>query len=121
MEDSSRRAADRWLPLGTSLIVTSLFFVDVCGWIFACGCRSLWAGADAFCNVHAASPPHCPFCLRGIPGYVVIFGLVSLPQWAASVWLPWSRSVRTIVCLAIFPLAMIVVGVGFGWWDGYWR
>jgi hypothetical protein len=119
-KSSAVSAAEKWSPLGFSVAVTSVFFIDVCAWFFACGCRSLWAGADAFCNVHASVPPHCPFCARGVPGYALVFGLVCLPQWAASAWLPGGLVLRAIACLALFPVSMIAVGLAFGWWDAYW-
>lgn len=111
---------DRWKPFAVSFAVTCAFFIDVCAWIFDCGCRSLWAGADEACNVHAAVAPHCPFCVRGAAGYAVVMTLVCLPQVAATL-APWSRRARLIVCLALFPVSMIVVGMAFGWYDGYWQ
>ena len=62
----------RLLPFAASFSVTCLFFINVCNWIFGCGCRSLWAGADAMCNVHLSASRHCPFCSRGVAGYAAI-------------------------------------------------
>ncbi len=116
-----RLLRDWWQPFAVSFAVTCLFFIDVCAWVFACGCRSLWAGADTWCNVHAAAAPHCPFCVRGSAGYVWIMGLVLAPQLVVSAWLRRRRSLRIAVCLALFPLMMMAVGAWLGWWDGYWE
>ena len=36
---------------------TSVFFIDFCNLVYQCGCRSLWAGADAACNIHTHGGP----------------------------------------------------------------
>jgi hypothetical protein len=112
---------ERLLPFAISFAVTCLFFINVCDWIFDCGCHSLWAGADAMCNVHLANSRHCPICSRGIAGYIGIMAVVTAPQLAASVWLPSSRLVRILLCLLLFPLGMLAVGLLAGTLDGYWR
>lgn len=116
----ARSTVDRWLPCAISGVVTCLFFIDVCGWWFACGCRSLWAGADAACNVHNATGAHCPFCVRGIAGYGFVFAAVWAPQVACSLTTGWSRHRRTLACLVLFPAGMIALGLILGWYDGYW-
>ena len=110
----------RLLPFAASFAVTCVFFINVCDLIFDCGCRSLWAGADAFCNVHQAGTRHCPFCARGVPGYAAIMAMVTAPQLAASLWLPWRSGARTVACLLVFPAAMLAVGLAVGVYDGYW-
>jgi hypothetical protein len=45
--------------------------------------------------------------------------LVCIPQLAFSLT-SFSRSTRAVVCLALFPAAMIAVGLVFGWYEGYW-
>jgi hypothetical protein len=107
-------------PFAISFTVTCLFFINVCDWIFDCGCRSLWAGADAMCNVHIAGSRHCPICSYGIPGYAVVMTAVSLPQLAASLWLSTSFGARIVICLLLFPAGMIAVGGLLGLYDGYW-
>ena len=111
---------DRLVPFALSFAVTCLFFINVCDWIFDCGCRSLWAGADALCNVHVANVPHCPICSRGIPGYAAVMAAVSAPQLAASFWLPFDKVTRSVLCLLLFPTGMITVGGLLGLMDGYW-
>lgn len=111
---------DRLLPFAVSFAATSTFFINVCACLFACGCRALWAGADVACNVHLAQSRHCPFCGHGPSGYGALMALVCAPQLLAS-WLPrWGRTVRVLVCLALFPLTMVAVGLLLGWFDGYW-
>src|SRR5207247_336558 len=93
--DGQRHASppSRMMPLPLSFRVTCPSFVNACAWIFACGCRSLWAGGDALCNVHLAHGRHCPFCSHGTVGYAAIMLAVCLPQLAASTWAPWTRGV----------------------------
>jgi hypothetical protein len=108
------------LPFAVSFAATCVFFIDICDLIFDCGCRSLWAGADAMCNVHVANMRHCPFCARGVPGYAAIMAAVSVPQLAASLWSGGSRTRRVLLCLLLLPAGMIVVGGLLGVYDGYW-
>ncbi len=110
----------RFGPFGLSFAVTCLFFIDVCDWIFDCGCRSLWAGADALCNVHLAGVHHCPICSRGIAGYIGVMVAVTAPQLAASVWLPFDKVTRIVLCLLMFPAGMLAVSGLLGFYDGYW-
>ena len=116
----TRHAFDRWWPFAVSFAVTCIFFIDVCGWMFDCGCRSLWAGAAEACNIHGPGR-HCPFCTRGVIGYGAILALVCAPQLAASLQTQWGRVTRGLVCLVLFPASMMVVGAALGWYDGYWR
>jgi len=111
---------DRVVPFAVSFTVTCVFFIDLCNVIFGCGCRSLWSGADVLCNVHLAGSRHCPFCSRGVPGYEAIMTLVGAPQLAMSMWSRWSRAARVVVCLLLFPSAMLAVGLVAGAYDGYW-
>ena len=111
---------DRLLPFGVSFVLTCVFFIDICDLIFDCGCQSLWAGADAMCNVHLANSRHCPFCSRGVPGYAVVMTAVTLPQFAVSMWASWTWRKRVVVCVLLVPVAMAAVGLGLGTYDGYW-
>ena len=111
---------NRLLPFGVSFAVTSAFFINMCAWLFACGCRSLWAGADATCNIHTAGP-HCPVCSHGVAGYAAMMAVLCPPQFFASIWSSRSLPVRTILCLAIFPVVFVGAGLLFGLLDGYWQ
>lgn len=117
---SSPPARDRLVPLAISFTVTCVFFINICDWIFDCGCRSLWAGADQFCNVHVAESRHCPFCSRGVPGYAAVVMAVALPQFAVAFWSGWGTIARIVGCVLLVPAAMFAVGLPLGWYDGYW-
>lgn len=102
--------------------VTCALFIDYCNLIFRCGCQSLWAAADAHCNIHHPSPPHCPFCAHGSAGYAIVLAWILLPQFALS-WWPAGRSwvMRLVLAVAAFPVAAGIAAVGLGWFDGYWK
>jgi hypothetical protein len=110
----------RLSPFLISFAVTCAFFIDLCAWIFQCGCHALWAGADLACNIHAQHGRHCPWCSHGRTGYAIAMTLVCLPQLAVSLRSGWSWPIRTMVATAIFPAAGLVVALLFGWMDGYW-
>jgi hypothetical protein len=100
--------------------MTCIFFLDLCAWIFDCGCRSLWAGADALCNVHLADSRHCPFCAHGTVGYAAVMAAVCFPQGAMAAWTRWNLTTRVLLCLFLFPVSMVFVGLLLGAYDGYW-
>jgi hypothetical protein len=113
--------ASRYSPFLISFAVTCAFFINFCALIFQCGCHSLWAGADATCNIHAQHGRHCPWCSHGYPGYAAEIILLSAPQLLISLRSTWSWTARTLGAVALFPTAGIVVALAFGLWDGYWR
>lgn len=115
-----RAIVDQLMPFGISFAATCAFFIDLCALIFSCGCHSLWAGADAMCNVHVPGPPDCPFCARGVLGYAAVMTTVSAPQAIVSAWAPWRRRTRVLACLLLLPIAMLIVGWVAGVSDGYW-
>ncbi|PYT14291.1 MAG: hypothetical protein DMG59_17730 [Acidobacteria bacterium] len=114
------RLAARLSPFLISFAVTCTFYINLCAWIFKCGCRSLWAGADAACNIHALHGKHCPWCSHGQAGYAIVMVLLCAPQLAVSLWPRWSWPVRIAAAVALFPAIGAVVALAFGWLDGYW-
>jgi hypothetical protein len=102
--------------------VTSLLFLDFCNWIFACGCRSLWAGADAHCNIHHVGAKHCPFCSIGNAGAGAVFIGILIPQAFFSFRpVRWAWHSRFLAALAAFPLAGSAIAFSLGWYMGYWN
>lgn len=116
-----RRWRNRLAPFGVSFAVTSAFFINMCAWLFECGCHALWAGADATCNIHTAGVRHCPVCSHGATGYAAMMAVLCAPQLCVSIWSGWSLPVRTILCLAIFPIVFVSAGLLLGLSDGYWQ
>lgn len=56
------RADFRWVA---PAIVAALAIAGAhpfCNFVFHCGCGALTL--TAHCNIHAASPPHCPWCAQ---------------------------------------------------------
>jgi hypothetical protein len=120
LPDIGPRWLNRLLPFGISFAVTCAFFINACAWLFACGCRALWAGADATCNIHSAGR-HCPVCSHGIAGYTAMMAIVCAPQLVTSMRSSWSLPIRTILCLVIFPVVFAGAGYVLGMYEGYWR
>jgi hypothetical protein len=46
---------------------------------------------------------------------------VTVPQLAASLWLPFDKVTRSVICLLLFPIGMITVGGLLGIYVGYWK
>ena len=84
---------------------TSLFFINLCNFIFECGCRALWAGADAHCNIHQPAALHpCPVCSHGMIGYTLVFLAIAAPQLAVAFLMkPGHWTLRLALVLLCFP------------------
>ena len=117
------RAWRTGLPIfAVSAAVTCLFLVDFCNAVYRCGCRSLWAGGAAHCNIHMAAGRHCPWCSIGTAGFFLaaLFPIL-VAQWALSShprrW-PWL--LRLLAALLAFPLTGTLAALLTGWLTGYW-
>jgi|SRR5579862_3395381 len=111
----------KFSPFLISFAVTCIFFINFCAWIFQCGCRSLWAGSDLACNIHAAHGHHCPWCKHGYAGYAVVMALMTAPQLAVTLFSRWNWPVRTILAVTMFPVSGLAIAWVFGAIDGYWK
>jgi hypothetical protein len=109
------------LTLAAALSASSLFLLDVCGLVFGCGCRSLWSGAAAACNIHHASPPHCPWCAHpGAGGAVAVAAIAAVQAWILFRRGRPGLPLRFALALLSFPLTSGLVGTIQGFlWD-YW-
>ena len=100
-----------WILL---LAVTWVFYIDLCGFYFQCGCKSLWAGGTAQCNIHHPGMKHCPLCLIPTIGYGALVASVLIAQshfaWRGK-WL-WA--------IILFPLLTGIQALALGWYRGYW-
>lgn len=107
-------------PFLISFAVTCAFFINFCNWIFRCGCRSLWAGADIACNIHASHGHHCPWCSTGYAGETIVMFAMCAPQFAVAMFTRSNFAVRTLAALAMFPVAGSVMALIFGLIYSYW-
>jgi len=118
---NGNRTRRRVVTFGGILLVSGVLFIDLCDAVFGCGCKALWSGAAASCNVHHAAPPHCPWCVHpGWGGAVAFFSVAGMQ--AAAVFAPVGLARRTRIVLAL--AALPVVGGGVAWLQallfGYW-
>jgi hypothetical protein len=101
--------------------VSSIFFIDLCNLVYACGCRSLWAGADAACNIHTHGVKHCPLCSVGLAGSLAVWvGIVATQGAVVFRASSLQPVVRSILAFAAFPFVFGAIAVGLGLWLGYW-
>jgi hypothetical protein len=109
----------RVLIFAVAVGVTCLLFINFCATVFHCGCHSLWAGAAAMCNIHAAGAHHCPWCAHD-PAYA--FAAMVIPQVLISFWRGnWSWWKRLAAALAAFPLFGGIAAAVYGLVSGYWK
>jgi hypothetical protein len=115
----------RWpnvLIFAFAATVTSVFFINLCGTIFRCGCESLWSGAAAHCNIHQAGSRHCPWCVHGQVASAVPWAVIVAAQSAIAFWpRPMHAGVRLVSAVAAFPPAGAVIALAYGLATGYWR
>lgn len=93
-----------WAPV----IVAALMIVGAhpfCNLMFHCGCTTL--GLTAHCNIHAPSPPHCPWCAE--PRWFALAALLALVGAGVAIALTWRRT-RAILPSVAFGLAGAVSG-----------
>ena len=111
----------RALTFLAAATVTSVFFINLCGTIFQCGCQSLWGAADKYCNIHAAHGRHCPWCETGALGQAAVYGSMLLAQGLLAFG-PWVQSpwMRLLVAVAAFPATGLGLALLFGWFTQYW-
>lgn len=101
--------------------VTTAFFIDFCNLIYRCGCRSLWNGAAAMCNVHSAGGKHCPWCSIGSSGaFAVWLCIVAVQVYFAIRPRPSTWVARISFALAAFPVVGGFLAIGIGVSLGYW-
>ncbi len=110
----------KWSPFVLSFAVDCLFFINLCAWIFKCGCYSLWAGADVACNIHMALGKHCPLCAHGWLGQALVLIAIMVPQFLVSLRTPWTWIFRMLAAFALFPVVEGLAALVLRLWDGYW-
>ena len=110
------------LVFAAAATIASLFFINLCGTIFRCGCASLWSGADAHCNIHLAGSRHCPWCMHGPVASAIPWVLIVAAQAAISFWpRPMHAAVRLLSAVAAFPVTGAVIALTYGLAVGYWK
>jgi hypothetical protein len=101
----------RAIVFAAAASVTCLLFINFCDLVYQCGCVSWWAGAADHCNIHAASPPHCPWCANALAGYSSFAAIIAAQALAAFVPGAWGAGRRLALALAAFPATGAVMAV----------
>jgi hypothetical protein len=103
-----------------SAVLALVFFIDLCGAVYRCGCRSWWAGAAQHCNIHTPGVKHCPWC-EGRAAAGASLAAILAAQAAVSFGLRrWSWKKRLAGALAAFLIVGTAAGWAAGWATGYW-
>ena len=110
----------RLVALGCAIGIAHVFFIQYCDFLFDCGCRPLWAGAAEHCNVLAAMPPHCPWCVEGGASGWIAFGLIVATQAGLALWPSRFGRGRLAALFLAFPVVGAVAGAVAGLSQGYW-
>jgi hypothetical protein len=111
----------RRLALLSVLAATGVFFTDLCGAVFGCGCRSLWNGVAEACNIHAPAPPHCPWCEHPFAaGAVAFLSIVLVQAWLLLHSGRLGLALRVVLALVAVPVlgGFFAALQGFLW--DYW-
>ena len=116
-----RSLLPRLACLAVAIGVAWIFFIQYCDLLFDCGCRALWAGRADHCNIHAALPPHCPWCLDGGRLGHWSHASVLASQALLALWPGRFGPGRVIAVFLAFPMTGAVAGALAGIATGYWQ
>jgi len=104
----------RFFLLGAVAIVSaSVLMPPVCHLLFKCGCSWLWTTAAAHCNVHNATPPHCPWCSHGALGYYLPYAGFIVGQFLAGALILRATG-HLVLALLVTVAAILPVGYVMG-------
>ena len=108
-----RRYAPRLAYWALLALLTQVFLIRLCGWIYQCGCLHWWQGGAAQCNIHLAHAKHCPLCATPYVYDALLFGIVVAQGWfiGRGNWL-WAA--------LAFPGITLLSALVLGWYLGYW-
>ncbi len=103
------------------LAVSCAFVINLCSWIYQCGCRGWWSGAAEHCNIHMTGVRHCPWCCHGDLGFSLVLLLILIPQVVLMFW-PGNRNwrLRLLASFLVFPVWGGLIAAALGIADGYW-
>ena len=106
---------------GVAVAVTGLVYLDLCDWIFDCGCRAMWAGGASACNIQTAGHPDCPWCSYGFWGAAIPF-LAIVGVQATVTLTPGRAGVGWRLLGALTALVVVggLAGLAFGLASDYW-
>lgn len=105
-------------------VVTGIFLLPYCDFLFKCGCTFPWQSGVDLCNVYQANSPHCPWCEdRSLVLQIVPFVLVIAGQFAAVVFVDRKFHLSIVwlflVGVAVFFILGALNGWFFRWLDNY--
>lgn len=106
--------------LGVAAGVTSVFFIQYCDLLFACGCQAHWAAAADHCNIHNAEPPHCPWCIQDSASGRWSFRLTIASQAILALWPGRLGRIRAALVFLAFPVVGAAGAIAAGLTTGYW-
>lgn len=101
--------------------VNTLLFINLCSLIYQCGCESLWASADAHCNIHTQSGKHCPICSIGMTGALGVYAAIVAAQALAVFSFGGPFLTKVARAVGAFPVAFVPIALVLGWWMEYWN
>jgi hypothetical protein len=96
-----------WLSLVLTLVVIAGTTLPLCNQMFHCGCN--FAGA-AHCNIHHATPPHCPWCAHDHRAFYLSFAAI-LPFTTGAVYATTRRRKSPLLGTLTGVATYLVVGL----------
>jgi hypothetical protein len=115
------RLRSRLLLAIAATVLTSVLYLDFCNLMYACGCRSLWAGADAMCNIHRPESRHCPWCTMGLAGSLFVWLAIVATQALFALRVRAGWPMRSLFTFGAFPVVGGAIAAAIGIAQGYWR
>lgn len=106
---SARARSVRWWAPAIVSALTVAGAHPFCNLVFHCGCSAL--GLTAHCNIHAAAPPHCPWCTQ--PLWFALAVAFALVCGGVAIALTWRRTIAILPSVASGMIG-VVAGASLG-------
>lgn len=107
-----------WKKVGAETICIALimiFFLPVCGFLYRCGCSTLWSSGVDHCNIHDPVPPDCPWCTGPLALQMITFVLVCLSGYGGIQGMRKIKSRQIFRDVAAGLLAAFLAAVFIAW------
>jgi hypothetical protein len=101
------RVGSQWWAPAIVAALTVAGAHPFCNLMFHCGCSAL--ALTAHCNIHAPTPPTCPWCAQ--PLWFALAALLALALGGLAIALVWKRTTAIVPSVSAGLVGVVAGGV----------